>query len=172
MPRLVLMRHAKSDWPHGAADLDRPLTKRGRRDAIAAGEWLAAQDWTIDTAVVSIAQRTRETFSQLSESLGYAPTLTFEEAIYEASPGEILNVIRQQSANTVLVVGHSPGIPRLAASLSDGHLPPTLLAGKGYPTSAISVLESETPWSGWEPECASFVEFVVPRADPHNSDND
>ena len=56
------MRHAKSDWPPGVPDRERPLTKRGRRDATAAGDWLQEQGYVPDRVVVSPAQRTRETW--------------------------------------------------------------------------------------------------------------
>ncbi|MEN9711067.1 MAG: hypothetical protein RL441_1059 [Actinomycetota bacterium] len=172
MHRLVLMRHAKSDWPAGFDDIDRPLSKRGIADAGVAGEYLGTQDWQIGFALVSVAQRTRETFANVSSTLGYDVRHSFENSIYDASPGEILSLVRAQVAETVLVIGHAPGIPRLALGLAMGELPNELLRGKGYPTAAISVLESDQPWSAWEPECARFVDYHVPRADPLSDDSD
>ena len=172
MHRLVLMRHAKSDWPAGFDDIDRPLSKRGIADAGVAGEYLGTQDWQIGFALVSVAQRTRETFLNVSSTLGYDVAHSFEDSIYDASPGEILSLVRSQAAKTVLVIGHAPGIPRLALGLAAGDLPNELLRGKGYPTAAISVLESDQPWAAWEPECARFVEYHVPRANPHSDDSD
>jgi len=172
MPRLILMRHAKSDWPAGCDDRDRPLSDRGHRDAAAAAAWFNRQPWQLDLAVVSSAKRTQETFSDMARVLAYPLIKVDEPKIYEAATSEILDVIRQQTCESLLVVGHGPGIPRLAITLSQGEIPLELERRGNYPTCAISVLESEVPWSQWEPGVARFIDFEVPRAHPESEDMD
>lgn len=139
---------------------------------MAAAAWLKSQPWKIDEAFVSPALRTRQTFEVVSEHLSYSLNALFVPEIYEATAGEILTHLRQASGETVVVIGHSPGIPRLAVALARGDMPPALLSAHGYPTAAISVLESAAAWTKWEPESASFVDFHVPRADTASSDVD
>lgn len=172
MPRLVLLRHAKSDWPAGYDDHDRPLSERGRRDAAAAAEWFNRQSWHIDAAVVSSAQRTQETFELIAQGLEYAVSAVVEPRIYEAPTSSILEIVRQQNQETVLIVGHGPGVPRLALALSADGIPSELERRGNYPTCAISVLESDVAWADWGPEMAAFTNFVVPRADPKDHDRD
>jgi phosphohistidine phosphatase len=166
------MRHAKSDWPAGFDDHDRPLSARGHRDAAAAAAWFNRQTWQLDVAVVSSAKRTQETFSDMASDLTYALDEVDEPRIYEASTSEILDIIRQQTCESLLVVGHGPGVPRLAITLSQGEIPLELERRGNYPTCAISVLESEVPWSQWEPGVARFTDFVVPRANAESEDTD
>ena len=70
---LILLRHSKSDWSTNEADLDRPLAKRGRRQAPEAGRWLATHVDRIDLAVVSTARRARTTWDLVSAELGERP---------------------------------------------------------------------------------------------------
>ena len=70
---LVLLRQAKSAWPDGVADHERPLAKRGRRDAPAVGRWLRDHELTPQVALVSSARRTVETFVLLAAELPVAP---------------------------------------------------------------------------------------------------
>src|SRR5579859_3831085 len=97
--RLILLRHAKSDWPEGP-DLDRPLAKRGRRDAPRIGRWLRAHGFVPDVVICSAARRTRETWALVAPelagskrpgqapadpALGLSPSVRFEPRAYAAS---------------------------------------------------------------------------------------
>ena len=64
MRTLVLMRHAKSDYPDGVTDHDRPLAARGDREAGLAGDWLRETAPTIDAVLCSTATRTRQTLER------------------------------------------------------------------------------------------------------------
>lgn len=172
MPRLVLLRHAKSEWPAGTQDHERPLSERGIGDARAAARWLNEQDWQISKAIVSSSRRTQETFEILAEDLRYSLEKVDEPRIYEAATSEILDVLQSQHDETVLIVGHGPGVPRLAVALSHGEIPRELELRGNYPTCAISVLESDAPWSDWQPGVARFVNFVVPRGKADTADDD
>jgi len=171
--RLVLMRHAKSSWPHGVDDLDRPLTDRGVRDCAVAAAYLSAQPWRIEHAVVSPAVRTQQTWETVSRQLTYDISSELEPDIYEAGLGSLLSVLNRQTTKTIALVGHSPGMPRMALGLSDNQESrPAVLMRMKYPTLGIAVLEADLPWNEWELGCAKLLDFVVPRAEPHGDDID
>ena len=68
---LVVLRHSKSAYPPDTADVDRPLSARGQRDAAAAGHWLRDQGLIPDLVLCSIAVRTRQTWDLASDQLGW-----------------------------------------------------------------------------------------------------
>jgi len=80
--RLILLRHAKSAWPVGVGDHDRPLARRGRREAPLAGRWLNENAREIDLAVCSSANRTRQTWMRVAEQLDNMPQLRVNERLY------------------------------------------------------------------------------------------
>jgi phosphohistidine phosphatase len=144
---LILLRHAKSDWSGDEADVDRPLAKRGRRQAPEAGRWLATHLDGIDLAVVSPAQRARSTWDLASAELDTPPPTRVDDRVYAASDDELLAVVRElpDDVGTVVLVGHNPGIEELASRLT-GEWPP-------MPTSALAVITVPGSWSsaGREP---------------------
>lgn len=118
MKRLLLLRHAKSGYPAGVADHDRPLDERGERDAPRMGTYLAAEGLLPDLALVSSAARTQATFAHLAPSLGALERRT-EAGLYEAPPERILDLVRaaDDPVRTLLVVAHNPGLEDLARRL-------------------------------------------------------
>lgn len=94
MATLILLRHAKSDWSGGEADIERPLARRGRRQAAEAGRWLAANVPGIDLAVVSPATRTRSTWDVVAGELDRPPEVLVDDRVYAASGDELLEVVR------------------------------------------------------------------------------
>ena len=138
---LVLLRHAKSDWTHDVADGDRPLAKRGLRQAPEAGRWLDAHLNPIDLAVVSPDRRTRSTWELVASELRTAPEVRVDDRLYAASARELLGVVRELSDGlaTVVLVGHNPGLEDLVAELVGTWTP--------MPTSAIAVLELRGSWT-------------------------
>jgi phosphohistidine phosphatase len=137
---LILLRHAKSDWSGGEPDHERPLAGRGRRQAPEAGAWLAAHLPGLDLAVVSPAARARQTWDLAAAELPSPPPVRLDERVYAASPGELLDVVRELSEDlhAVVLVGHNPGLEDLAATLSGGWVP--------MPTSALAVLDVDGSW--------------------------
>src|SRR5690348_7282010 len=91
--RLVLLRHAKSAWPDGTPDRQRPLTARGRRDATAAGRWLRAHLSGLDAVACSPAQRARETWALVAAELADPPEAAFDDEIYGAPPDALVGVV-------------------------------------------------------------------------------
>ena len=138
---LILLRHAKSDWSGGESDIDRPLSKRGRRQAPDAGRWLAHGVEGIDLAVVSPANRARSTWELASAELDGRPPTRMEDRLYAATAEELLGVVRAlpNDVDTVVLVGHNPGIEDLVL----------LLTGESVsmPTSALAVIGLAGSWS-------------------------
>ncbi|MFJ3789357.1 SixA phosphatase family protein [Kitasatospora sp. NPDC090091] len=165
--RIVLVRHAKAEWSDGD-DHDRPLADRGRKDAPAAGRWLAGAGIAPDLAMVSTAVRTRETFGLIFAELPTRPRTVYEERVYEASPGELialLNEVPDEVADLV-VVGHNPGMHALADALAgeaDGDLP-ARMNRSGFPTAAVAVLTFTGSWKSVEDGVARLVAFWAPHA--------
>jgi phosphohistidine phosphatase len=137
---LILLRHAKSDWSGGEADIDRPLAKRGLRQAPEAGRWLATHVDRIDLAVVSTAERARATWELVAAELGERPRTRYDESAYAASAGELLHLVRRldEALGTVVLVGHNPGLEVLAESLVGEAV--------SLPTSALAVIGLDRPW--------------------------
>ncbi|SFL47524.1 SixA phosphatase family protein [Methylobacterium pseudosasicola] len=166
MRRLILLRHAKSDRPAGVADHERPLNDRGRRAAPAVGAHLAEAGFRPDLALVSTATRTRETWEAVSAALG-APEVRFHREIYEAPAERILGVIRgaPEAAETVIVVGHNPGLGDLATALAgEGPRKERTRLATEFPTAAYAVIAFDTDaWSAIGPGQGRLERFVRPR---------
>ena len=156
---LVLLRHAKSDWTHDVADVDRPLAKRGRRQAPEAGRWLDAHLDPIDLAVVSRARRARSTWELAAAELGSPPRLRVEDRVYAASERELLEVVRglPDQVKTVVLVGHNPGLEDLVGALTGAWTP--------MPTSAIAVVELAGGWASAGDAAGSLRTSGRPPAD-------
>ena len=92
--QLVSFRHAKSAWPD-VADHERPLARRGRRDAPVAGRWLLAAGLVPDRVVCSTAERARQTWQLAAAELDSPPAVSFDNRVYGTSAGELLDLARQ-----------------------------------------------------------------------------
>ncbi|NKB36156.1 MAG: hypothetical protein GKR93_03160 [Gammaproteobacteria bacterium] len=111
---LVLMRHAKSDWnAEYRHDFDRPLSKRGRRDAEGMSRWLADQELGSVSLVSSTAVRALETAEYILSELALDRTnFHLEEKLYACDQAMILDVINRQSQtdSTCIIVAHNPAL--------------------------------------------------------------
>jgi phosphohistidine phosphatase len=130
---LLILRHAKSSWKDASlADHDRPLKKRGRRDAPRMGRWLREQDLLPDLILTSTAKRARETTRLATEAAAYAGSIRAARALYHAEPEEIVSVLRtvEEPIERVMIVGHNPGLEMLLEALVDAwhRLPTATLA--------------------------------------------
>ena len=166
MKRLVVLRHAKSDWPVGVADRDRPLGRRGQRDAPAAGRWIAEHVGVPDTVWCSPARRTKETWELLAAQLGGTPPVEFDERIYEASVSDLVEVLREtaKGSSSVLLVGHNPGVQELVLALAGGQRSEVqMLAETKFPTSGVALLDVNGPWREVTAGSARLAAFAVPR---------
>lgn len=136
MKRLILMRHAKSDWNGaGVSDHDRTLSKRGQANAASLGIWLAEKELLPDMVLCSTATRTRETLDQLA--LQGNPKIVFSRALYLADAEELLAALKDAKGETVLLIGHNPGIGEMAELIVN--TPPNSDGIRHYPTGATMV---------------------------------
>jgi phosphohistidine phosphatase len=167
MRRLLLLRHAKSAYPD-VADHERPLARRGCRDAPVAGRWLREAGCLPDVVVCSTARRARETWQLAAAELGSVPHVRFDRRVYEATAAELLDVVRQipAGARTLLIVGHDPAVPELAAALASagaGDAGALARVRLKFPTAAIAVLAFTGSWPELAPGRGRLTAFVVPR---------
>ena len=141
MSTLIVLRHGKSDWSGGEPDDLRPLARRGRRQAPEAGRWLSDNVGAIDLAVVSPAERTRETWRLAGAELAVLPPVREDDRVYAGTAASLLGVVRElpHEVETVVLVGHNPGVEELVASIT-GHR-------VSMPTSALAVIDLPGPWS-------------------------
>ena len=121
MKTLLLLRHAKSSWDEpNLRDFDRPLAKRGKRDAPRMGEALRERGPLPDFVLCSPAQRARSTMKAFIKAAGIEAEPQFEEGIYEASSAELISIARRlpDSSACALMVGHNPGFEDLLSRLT------------------------------------------------------
>jgi len=157
---LIVLRHAKSDWPD-VPDEERPLAKRGRRDAPRIGQWLRDRGYRPDVVVCSPARRARQTWKLVAPELGGSPDVRFEPRAYGASAMTLLYLIRELPGQyrTALLLGHNPGLEELTASLAGGDGPRPEIR---LPTAGVAVLEFAGDWPGLTPGQARLLDTVVP----------
>jgi phosphohistidine phosphatase len=138
MHELILLRHAEAvPIEKSGDDQARPLSARGEQEAHAAGRWLAARRTRLDRVLCSPTRRTDETARLALAALTAAPAAQMATEIYDASPGELLALLDQHGdADSVLLVGHNPGIERLVALLVEGRSDEF----RGMPPGALAVL--------------------------------
>jgi phosphohistidine phosphatase len=165
--RLVVLRHAKSAWPEGVADHERPLARRGRRDAPAAGRALAEADCLPDLALCSTAVRARQTWELASAQWGTPPPVRRDPRLYAAEVSDLLTAVHAVSpeVETLLLVGHNPGLEELVLELAEDGLDDALDQVRAkFPTAAIAVLAWHGPaWDTLLPGTALLTSMIVPR---------
>ena len=164
--RLVVMRHAKAEQD-GPTDFERPLADRGRRDAAAAGSWLAEQGLAPDHALVSAARRTQETWAALASGAGWELEPELDRGLYAAGPESAIDIIRLTSddVSSLVVVGHNPTMAYLAQLLDDGSgdvAAAAAMAGD-FPTSAVAVFSYDGSWADLGQGSAGLVAYHVGR---------
>jgi phosphohistidine phosphatase len=167
--RLMLLRHAKAEkGGPGMSDRDRPLNARGYKDAPRIGAYMAHHALRPDRAVVSDARRTRETWEGVAAALPQAPTATFEDALYNATPETILELVREspRSALNVLMVGHNPGLHDAARLLiASGDVEARERLNEGLPTSGLLVIDfAGNDWKKLQPRSGRLERFIAPRS--------
>lgn len=164
MKTLFLLRHAKSDYPPGTRDFDRPLNPRGRRAAETMGRELRRLGLAADHILASPAARVMETLAMLADGYGGRMAVNFHEDLYLASPETLLAFIRQieDRCDRLLVVGHNPGLQQLALQLgAAGPAYYSILAK--YPTGALTEITlSVERWSDVA-EPGRIKRFLRPR---------
>jgi phosphohistidine phosphatase len=166
MKRLTLLRHAKSTWDDPVArDFDRPLNRRGRKAARRIGEEMKALGLAFDAVIASPAIRVKETLGEVEQGYGRDLGAAFEQAIYLASVETLIDIARgaDDRAQSLLVVGHNPGLEMLAMTLTSGAGLREEVAVK-YPTATLAEIELPAErWSQVAPGTGRLTRFIRPR---------
>ncbi len=173
--RLLLLRHAKSAYPQGVADIDRPLAPRGREAAPLMGGYIAREGLRPDFAMVSPARRTQETWAAVRPFLDGTREETVP-SIYEAPSARILDAIRSapDAVGTLLVIGHNPGIGEAALRLvGEGEKDLRRDLREKFPTAALAVIDFGTgSWAGIAEGTGTLLRYVRPRQLAAEMDDD
>ncbi len=164
MRTLVLLRHAKSAYPDGVADHERPLAPRGEREAGLAGDWLRKNVPAVDAVLCSTATRARQTLAHS----GIDAPVRYLERLYGATPAMVIDEINSvaDDIGTLLVVGHEPTISELAIGLAGAersNIAALERLSVKFPTSALAVLHASASWKDLALGGAALVDFHVPR---------
>ncbi|MEM1361788.1 MAG: histidine phosphatase family protein [Pseudomonadota bacterium] len=161
--RLILLRHAKSAWDDlNLTDHARPLNERGRNDSKVIGVWLSAQGYLPDQVFCSTASRTVETWQRLSDGWSEAPEPRFLDDLYHAPPHLMRAVLAAATGNTVLMIGHNPGIAALGQDIVS--TAPSHAKFMTFPTAATLVVDfANSNWSEAAQSRGVLVDFVVPK---------
>ena len=168
MLRLLLLRHAKAETNRpGSGDFDRALTETGREAAIRIGEAIRSRGYSPSLALCSPARRTRETLGLITLGLAVEPESHYLGDIYDGEPEDLLEVIQAYgaSAPTLLLVGHNPGLQRLALMVGAPNEDESGRAiGEKFPTGALAVFDVPIEdWSALRRSSARLEAFIAPR---------
>jgi phosphohistidine phosphatase len=158
---LYILRHAKAEAESRDGDAERPLMKRGRKAAAAMGEYLASLTPAPRLVLCSTSLRTRETLEAIRPALHPAPQTLFEDLLYLAGTSRLLDRLQRlpEPAESVLLIGHNPGLHQLAAALASA----ASELADGFPTAALAVLRIPGAWSGLKPRQATLIDYKTPK---------
>lgn len=156
---LLILRHAKSDHSDPSlADFDRPLSERGREDALKMGAWILHQQLTPDYVLSSPARRTMQTLRRVSTHFNEESNVSCvtDERIYEADLTTLLSVLGQApESKRLLLIGHNPGLESLLTYLTSESLTDTQI--KLFPTCALAHFVLPTNWQNLEAGCGKLI---------------
>jgi phosphohistidine phosphatase len=168
MRRLMLLRHAKSAWPDGVDDHERPLAKRGREACLLMGRYMADEALLADLAIVSTARRARESWELIRPAFAQDIVEHDEPRIYEASASAILDVVRETGpdVHALLLVGHNPGLHELALKLiRKGSPSDRSRLQRKYPTAGLVVIDFKIGrWSEASEALGQLERFQKPKS--------
>ncbi len=165
MKILYLLRHAKSEWDDPELDdFDRPLNKRGHRNAGRMATYLQENNIHPDLILCSAAKRAVETCGYFVKD-GYS--VQYEDNLYLASSDTLADFIHRvdDRYNSAMVVAHNPGLEEFTLKYGrDGNPELWQQVNFKYPTAAIAQLEIESPnWSGFTESNTRLINFVRPK---------
>ena len=170
MLTLLIMRHAKSGWDDPTLDdHERPLNRRGTRDAPRMAKYMASSDLVPDRVLCSDAVRTRATLALLlAEWKAPPPRISYEARLYLAEPPALMEAIHRldREVQRCLVLAHNPGVHALTLGLCGGGDRRALAdAATRFPTSALAVIDLEIDaWTEIRPGSGRLRTFIYPKA--------
>jgi len=160
MKTLYLARHAKSSWKHPElSDIERPLNKRGKRDAPYIGNLLKEKGVKPNILISSPAVRARKTAVVIAERIDYTKSkILIDDKIYESSSTELLNIIKSfdDKYNSVMMFGHNPGFTLLNNYLTDSYI-------DNIPTCGIVGIRFNSSWKKINGGSGKAFFFIYPK---------
>lgn len=161
MKKLILIRHAKSDWySTSATDFDRPLNNRGKKAALLMGQRLAIRGCCPDGCISSPAKRARQTAKKIAGQLDFLETeIEYNQAIYEARQQTLIDIVRQldNRHDEVILIGHNPGFSSLGQWFSPD-------SPDWLPTCGLLEMElAIDSWAQIEEDCATALRYDYPK---------
>ena len=157
---LTMIRHAKSDWPRLTRDFDRPLLKRGIKDAQLMGEHMRESNYNFDVLLCSGAKRARQTLENLRTKLEISEdVIQFDDEIYGSSIQSILRMIENLSskANWAAIIGHNPTHTNLCNYLANDNL-------SNLPTCGVYTISFQVDdWKAVGCGTGDCVSFITPK---------
>jgi phosphohistidine phosphatase len=167
MKTILLLRHAKSDWgEEGLADFERPLNKRGLKDAPVMGKMLALFDAAPDKILSSPARRAVQTTELVAEACGYDKRLIqWENSFYGGGSGDLIAALRclPDEVARVLLVGHNPVMAQTAAALLSTCVD-DIEARIPFPTAGLACFEADiTAWTELRLGQVVLRWFLIPK---------
>lgn len=167
MLRLMLLRHAKSSWPAGVQDAERPLSGRGEKAARLMGGYMAHHCLIPQRVLCSPARRARATWTGISAQWRPAVDVRFDARLYGATSQSLLSVIRDNddAARTLLLIGHNPGLEETAELLiAAGDVERREQLGEKFPTAALAVIDfTLDAWKAVHERSGRLERFVTPH---------
>ena len=166
-----ILRHAKSDYPEGVSDHERPLNKRGQQASFTIGKYLKLSQINPDAILSSDSVRTTQTINNAIKEAGISTKVDFVGRLYLATPGEIIKELSQLSdeIESAMVVCHNPGAEMLTAILArDGNKIALNNIKRKYPTCGLASMTIKSGgWNKLDMGCAYLDEFVTPKILAH-----
>jgi phosphohistidine phosphatase len=168
MKTILLLRHAKSDWGNpGLSDFDRPLAKRGLKDAPRMGEVLALFDCVPDEILSSPALRAKQTIEMVAEACGYKKSIQWADSFYGGTSEDLLVALQRlpNSVERVMLVGHNPTMEETAATLLSAPLDEWRDEWSiSIPTAGLVCLDADiTDWADLAPGDAILRWLLIPK---------
>ena len=158
MKKLVLIRHAKSSWEHDVIDHERPLNKRGTKDASIIAEALKAMQLDVNCVVISDATRTKLTAQIILKTLKTPQNkVSFNHKLYDFSGGSVLEVIKNcnNTIETLMIFGHNHALTAIANTYGDTYI-------DNIPTCGVVIIKFNiSNWSQLAP--GKIVKTIFPR---------
>jgi phosphohistidine phosphatase len=139
MKTLLLMRHAKSSWKDDdLSDHDRPLKKRGHKDAKRIAKEILKQDLMPELILSSTATRALETVETLVEYLDYQNRVVYINELYMGEPQDFIDALQTHAEHegTLMIVAHNPGLEAYL-QIIDGEIESLPTGGLGYLVLAL-----------------------------------
>ncbi|MCL2482002.1 MAG: histidine phosphatase family protein [Propionibacteriaceae bacterium] len=167
---IIVVRHAKSEWGTGEPDFDRPLARRGFRDAYALGAILAP--YCIDLVWCSPARRTRETWEQACAGGAHGDQVDVRRSFYGMWSESLISEMAalDESLAVLAIVNHQPTVGDLVYTLAQ----PSSLAQQAaefFPTAAVAILTHAGDWGTIGEHTCTLEKFTRARAAAQSGEN-